>query len=209
MKKKVIILLISPLEIDNRMCNEAKTLMSAGYDVVVYAWDRERRYSNKVDDLVEGIPVKRVLVKSAYGRGTVELFRYFCFWVIVFWRLMRANFDIVHCVDLNTLGPGVLAAKIRGKKVLYDAHEDFPAFMLDLKTRSLAPLAEKLESLLIRMVDQVITVSNPIAEILKKRGARKISVIRTTKLLSNYNLEAEEINALRNRLGLENKFIFF
>ena len=69
MKKKVVILLTNSLEIDNRVCNEAKALANAEFDVVVYAWDRERKYSNKIDDIVNGVRVKRVLVKSTYGQG--------------------------------------------------------------------------------------------------------------------------------------------
>ncbi|RKY36124.1 MAG: hypothetical protein DRP78_04405 [Candidatus Omnitrophota bacterium] len=209
MKKKVVVLLISPLEIDSRMCNELKTLITAGYDVIVYAWDRERAFSDKAYGKVEGIPVNRVLVKSAYGRGVGQLFNYFCFWVIVFFRLLKINFDIVHCVDLNTLLPGVIAAKLKRKKILYDAHEDFPALMLDLKVRPLVPLAAKAESILIKMVDSVITVSNPISDVLKKRGAREITVVRTTKLLAEYDYTQDQVFSLRKKLGVQDKFVFF
>ena len=48
-REKVIILLTNPLEIDNRVYNEAKSLADAGFEVTVYAWDREARYSNKIE----------------------------------------------------------------------------------------------------------------------------------------------------------------
>lgn len=208
MKKKVVILLTNPLEMDNKVCNEAKALANAGFDVIVYAWDREGKYSNKTDDIVNEIKVKRVLIKSSYGHGLRQLFGFISFWIVVFWRLMIFNFDIVHCVDLNTLAPGFLAAKIKRRKIIYDSHEDFPASMLDAKSKCLAPLAEKVESFIIKRVNMIITVSDKIADILKKRGAKKIHVILTTKSLSEYNYTEEELINLRRKFGLEKKFIF-
>jgi len=206
--KKIIILLTNPLEMDNKVCNEAKALINASFDVVVYAWDRERKYSSNINGIVDGIRVKRVLIKSAYGQGLKQLFGFISFWIVVFWRLMIFNFDIVHCVDLNTLVPGFLAAKIKRKKVVYDSHEDFPASMLDAKVKHLAPLAERVESFIIKRVNMVIAVSNGHARILKLRGAKKLYVIPTTKLLSEYNYTEEELFNLRKKFGLEKKFIF-
>lgn len=208
MKKKVVILLTNPLEMDNKVYNEAKAIADAGFDVVVYAWDRERKHSNKIDDIVGGIKVKRVLVKSTYGQGLRQLFGFASFWIVVFWRLMISNFDIVHCVDLNTLAPGFLAAKIKRKKIIYDSHEDFPASMLDAKVKCLASLAEKVESFLIKRVNVVIVVSDGHARILKLRGAKKLYVIPTTKSLSEYNYAEKDLVNLRRKLGVEKKFVF-
>lgn len=193
---------------DNKVCNEAKVLRNVGFDVVVYAWDRERKYSNKIDDIVNGIKVKRVLVKSTYGQGLKQLFGFISFWVVVFWRLMVFNFDIVHCVDLNTLAPGFFAAKIKRKKIIYDSHEDFPASMFDAKVKCLASLSEKVESFLIKRVNVVIVVSDGHARILELRGAKKLYVIPTTKSLAEYNYAEEDLVNLRRKLGVEKKFIF-
>ena len=208
MNKKIIILLTNPLEIDNRVTNEAKSLAKAGFDVVVYAWDRERRYSNEVDGIVDGVKVKRVLIKSTYGEGSRQLFGFISFWIVVFWRLIAFNFDIVHCVDLNTLLPGFMAAKIKRKRIVYDSHEDFPSSMLDGKTKNLAPLAENVEKFILRRVNRIITVSNQIAQILKQRGAKEVYVIPTTKPLSEYACAQVDIDNLRKKFRLEKKFVF-
>ncbi|MFH1857140.1 MAG: glycosyltransferase family 4 protein [Candidatus Omnitrophota bacterium] len=208
MNKKVVILLTNPLEMDNRVCNEAKALTNAGFDVVVYAWDRERRYSNEVDGIVEGIKIKRVLIKSSFGKGLMQLLGFMSFWIICFWRLIINDFDIVQCVDLNTLAAGFFAAKIKRKRIVYDSHEDFPAAMLDAGVKILSPLSEKVECFLIKRVNAVLTVSDKIAEILKSRGAKHPYVIPTTKPLSEYNYAEEKLADLRKRLGVEGKFIF-
>src|SRR3989338_8549326 len=208
MDKNVIILLTNPLEIDNRVCNEAHALIDAGFNVIVYAWDMERRYSNKIDDVFDGIKIRRILMKSAYGQGPKQLYSFICFWTIILFRLMLSNFDIVHCVDLNTLAPGFIAAKIKGKKIVYDSHENFPAAMLDSKIKNLSFFAEKVESFIIKRVDLVITVSEPIAQVLRSRGAKKLHVVPTTKPLSEYGYPQEHLVELRGKLVLENKFIF-
>src|SRR5947208_315525 len=74
--------------------------------------------------------------------------------------------DVIHCNDLDTLLPGVLAKKKFGCRVVFDAHEFFPVAdplcgWLDTKFFSLV------EWLLIRHVDAIVTVNPLLADAMR------------------------------------------
>ena len=86
----------------------------------------------------------------------------------LFFCALKHNADVYHSNDLDTLLAGFLLAKLRGGKLIYDAHElyneQYSDFSLFLK-KSLFLI----EKFLIKYADGVITVNGSIASILRKR----------------------------------------
>jgi len=88
-------------------------------------------------------------------------------------RLLRAgrtlgSVDVVHANDLDTLPAAYLLAKESGSRLVYDAHELYAEFEPDPPRLARAALA-RLERALARRADAVVTVSEPIADELRKR----------------------------------------
>ena len=137
---------------DARVQKTAKSLVSAGYRVTVFALGGK------------GLPFREerdgLTVIRANGWGRVErLLRFACIFLIT-----SRKFHIVHCNDLEPLLLACLAKGMRfGKtKLVYDAHE--------LETEKLAvrgfrqSLSRLLERILIPFADGVVTVSDRIAD---------------------------------------------
>ena len=65
--KKIIMILTNGFGSDPRVYKEAKTLVQAGHDVEILCWDRENKYINKEDEIIDGIKIKRFFARSKYG----------------------------------------------------------------------------------------------------------------------------------------------
>jgi len=88
-------------------------------------------------------------------------------------RLARAGrllgpVEIVHANDLDTLPAGYLVSRRHGSRLVYDAHELYSDQEPD-PPRVHRFVAERLESMLARRTDAVVTVSEPIAAELTRR----------------------------------------
>ncbi len=71
---------------------------------------------------LEAMPFSLVRLKCFFQRGFLFYLEYN---VRLFLFLLINPFDAVNIVDLDTMPAGVLAGKLRGKKIVFDAHEHF------------------------------------------------------------------------------------
>jgi glycosyltransferase involved in cell wall biosynthesis len=103
---------------------EAKSLSEAGYHITIFAWDRECGFPP--EERIDNIRVSRIRVKSSFGRGLFQMGAFLRFWWNILVRCLRGRFDVIHCSDLDTLIPGLVAARLRRSKLVFDAHELYP-----------------------------------------------------------------------------------
>lgn len=78
------------------------------------------------------------------------------YWLVLFASLLKERFDAVHACDFDTLPPALLAAKLKGKKLVYDIF-DFYAEGGSVPQK-LRPAIRFAEKLLLRLADSVIVV---------------------------------------------------
>ena len=85
--------------------------------------------------------------------------------------------DVVHANDLETLLAGVLTRLSFGSRLIYDAHEYYPhAFPGASQVQ--VRLLSSLEKLLVQFVDEVVTVSDPLARDMEQSyGLREVHVV--------------------------------
>lgn len=115
---KVCILTSVHMPFDGRIFHkEAKSLAKAGYDVTLIA-------RHDKDEVVGGVHVLPLpQAKNRFQRVTKVLWRLY--------RLaVRENADVYHFHDPELMTTGLLL-KLRGKKVIWDAHEHYPNSILD------------------------------------------------------------------------------
>jgi glycosyltransferase involved in cell wall biosynthesis len=105
-----------------RIYNQAKTLVEAGYDVTLIAWDREANCP--ASENVDGIRVERIPVKARFGQtGPVNALRFIAFYAKLLKRILFRKLDAIHCFNLDTMLVGLPVAKLRRKKVTLDLCE--------------------------------------------------------------------------------------
>lgn len=142
-----------PVDPDVRIEKEARTLSKAGYDVTVLAWGRYGKSSLREEER-SSYTIRRFQLRAPWG---VRVIFFLPFWgVFEFIWLLKNKWDIVHSADFDTLIPALIAAKIKGKPIIYDIF-DFYADQVPLPRVFRKALAG-LDRYLMRFVDAVIIV---------------------------------------------------
>lgn len=191
---KVCMVVWNTFETDARVTKEALTLLDQGKDVTVIAVHQPGRTKEvEVKDGLNIIRVIRTFKKVSNHSLThsnseapktlkvndVErkktslkskirkLFTFVPKWIInirFFWEAYRQDAGVYHSHDLNTLIPVFLASRLRGAKLIYDAHE----VSTDRAGWKNKKYWEFVEGILIRKADEVITTNLTRAEYFKE-----------------------------------------
>jgi len=159
---------------DNRIFRkECRSLARAGFQVTIVA-------PHTGDECVEGVHIKAVPIHA--GRGRLRRMTYTAW--NVYREALRQEGDLYHFHDPELIPAGLLL-RARGKRVIYDIHENVPKDIL-LKEylpwwsrRVLSWMIGKLETSAGRQFSALITVSPPIAE-------RFVSYNPRTVLIHNF-----------------------
>jgi glycosyltransferase involved in cell wall biosynthesis len=136
---------------------EAKTLVRAGYEVVLIA-------QHEKSEVVDGVKV------VALPRPRNRFARIFGLTWQAFRLALRERADVYHFHDPELLPIGVLLKFFTRAKVIYDVHEDVPQQILTkhwipaLLGRPLAEVFNAFEKLLTRVLDAVVVATEGIAE---------------------------------------------
>lgn len=198
---KVLMLLTNAFDPDPRVHQEATALVEEGYEVTILCWDRDRKSPAK--EVIDGISIERIYVRSTHGRGTGQILFLLVFWIRAFLRCVGKRFNTVHCHDFDTLPVGYVLARMRGKKVVYDAHESYVDMLINVPTH-LKKLIYFLENYFLKRVDLVITVGEILKNSLESRGAKKACVVGNWKKRAAFNFHREDLEGERTILGVKN-----
>jgi glycosyltransferase involved in cell wall biosynthesis len=158
---------------------ECKTLAQAGLEtVLIVPHDRV--------EVVDGVRIQAV-PKPRNRR--VRIMR-------TVWQVYRAavreRARIYHFHDSELIGVGLLL-KLRGKKVIYDVHEDLPRQILSKQwipkwlRKGISLLAEAVEGLGALLFDRIVTVTEPIAG---RFDARKTVVVKNFPIVEEMVVES-------------------
>lgn len=173
--------LANPFAQDPRVYNEAKSLVKAGHNVTVLAWDKKKIYPSI--ELKDGINVVR-----SYNTRFMDLLPYDIFRLHFWWgkgyrdalKLYKEDpFDVVHSHDLSSLPIGVKLKKKLGCKLIYDAHEIW-GYMVSWKLPWWRYYLWKEKQLLFHVDHMIVTNSARKAFYSKKSGCN-ITIIDNYK----------------------------
>jgi glycosyltransferase involved in cell wall biosynthesis len=196
----VLMLLSNAYDPDPRVQQEALALIAMGCRVKLLAWDRDRK--SPASECMEGVEVERVFLPSRHGRGNAQVFFYAWLYLKMLWRAWQCSFDVVHCHDLDTLPLGFVLGKLKGKPIVYDAHESFPDMLEGNIHPFLKSALTRLENFFIRRIDLLITVGETLRRFFEERGARHSVVVGNWKRLEEFSRTAEQNQEVRRRLGI-------
>ena len=198
--KNVIVTVTNDLVADNRMHKICESLHLNGYSVTLLG-----------RQLPSSKPVKREYLTKRWRLFFNKGFLFYAEYNIrLFFYLLFRRYDLYYAVDLDTILPHVFISKLRNKPLIYDAHEYFPEVPELVNRKRVKKIWEKIEEFSIRKANIVITVSDGIAEIFRKKYRIKVNVIRNVPkayncMVSKYDkplvLYQGSINVHR---GLEN-----
>jgi glycosyltransferase involved in cell wall biosynthesis len=165
-------------EEDPRVRREAESLVAAGWEVDVIGLQHPGDPKTAV---IEGVNVRRLPVRRHQGAGLpVYLMEYGVFLVRAMFTAAaaqrRRHYGMVQVHTLpDYLVFAALPLKMVGVPVLLDLHEAMPEFFRGRFPKAANPISYKLlllqERLSIGMANELLTVNEPLAERLRRRGA--------------------------------------
>lgn len=157
------------LTYDQRMQRICRSLARAGYEVTLLG--RRRPHSRPL----QSEPYHQLRLQCQYDRGklfyleyNLELFRY----------LRSHSFDAACAIDLDTIVPVLLAARLAGKPCIYDAHEYFTEVPEIVRRPFIKRIWEAVGRLSIPAFRHAYTVGPALAERLEARYGVPFTVIR-------------------------------
>lgn len=160
MAGKIIIIVSHPYGQDGQLQKEARTLRENGFAVKVIAWDR--RGSTAPCEVADGVEIYNIHIKGEYGiGGGAHVLKTLRFWGKVAVMLLRERGTFaIHCQDLNTLPPGLIAGRMRRRPVIFDSHDPYPELIGVIERRAVITILAVMEKVLCRYVDAIITVND-------------------------------------------------
>jgi glycosyltransferase involved in cell wall biosynthesis len=176
----VCILLQNHYEIDIRARRKAEALVSAGYSVDVLAL--RSSYSTSRDYILDGVNIYTVSLGKRRGSIVRYIYEYFAFLLWCFVKVSRLMGKRHYAIiDANNL-PDFLVfagayARWKGAKIVFDMHEITPEFYASkykVKQNSwLVRILIFVERISVDFADHVITINDPIEDLLIERGLSK------------------------------------
>ncbi len=173
MSERIILTVTNDLVYDQRMQRICSTLQKHNYAVELVG----RKLTNS-----------KPLSKFTFQQRRLScLFQkrflfYAEFNIRLFLFLILHKFDIVCGCDLDTLPAAVLAARMKGKKVVYDAHEYFPESPELIGRPFKQSVWSFIEKMLVPGVDAMYTVTDSIAQIFRRKYKTDCKLVRNLPL---------------------------
>ncbi|TND07517.1 MAG: group 1 glycosyl transferase [Bacteroidetes bacterium] len=187
--------MINDLVTDQRVHKVCTTLHDMGYDVLLVG--RRRRESLSMN--ARKYRTHRMFLFFEKGPAFYAFFQLRLLFFLLFRRA-----DVLVSNDLDTLWPNFFISKLKGTKLVYDAHEIFTEVPELAENSARKKAWKKLEGWLVPKLKHMFTVNNSIAAWYEKQyGIRPLVVRNMPRLQSEVT-----VSMTRNELGLpENKRI--
>ncbi|MGD1846751.1 MAG: glycosyltransferase family 4 protein [Salibacteraceae bacterium] len=175
MKKRVIFTVTNDLSYDQRMARICTTLGDAGYDITLVG--RKKRCSDSVADR----SYRQVRLYCFFEKGKLFYLEYN---IRLFFFLLFQSFDIACGIDLDTLLPVYLTARLRGKTLVYDAHEYFTEMEEVVARPAIKKAWSMLERTIVPKVKYAYTVSDGYARMFKEKYGTDFQIVRNATVLN-------------------------
>jgi glycosyltransferase involved in cell wall biosynthesis len=195
---KISMFVSNPFTNDPRVYNEARSLVQAGHQVTVIAWDREKQ--NPERQMWDGIEVVRVKTWLSPGHGLGSLPWHGFHLLLWQWQAYRlalalhkeSAFSVVHCHDFDTLLAGIWLKRKLDLPLIYDAHESYGYMAAALAPGWVGDMLLRLERWLITKTDRIIAVTEPQKGYFGGITDKSISVIMNCKALQSLEYQPPE-----------------
>lgn len=169
---RITITATSDLHFDQRVQKIAGSLRKAPYSVLVIG-------RNKNEPSGVNYPFDINLLSCFFHKS---FFFYAEFNLRLFWKLLFTKSDVICACDLDTLTACTLAAKLKGSKLVFDAHEYFENSIEIIDKPIIRRVWQLIAKICIPTADLCYTVSGTLSNILGQKYKKTFHLIRNTPL---------------------------
>jgi glycosyltransferase involved in cell wall biosynthesis len=196
----------SPLVNETRIFKEIKSIYELNYFDNIYLAGITKD-NLPAEENLESVKIRRFDLKRANRKIILEFIKFPIFCLKVFFYFRKKEIKVVNCHSLHVLPIGVLFKVFKKSQLVYDTHE------LETEVSSARGLKKKLakllERILIKFVDQIITVNVSIKDWYKREynfSESDLFVVRN--IPSNYILPINT-NYLKKHFSINEKAMIF
>jgi len=168
--KKLYITVINDLSGDQRVHRIGSSLSQMGFEVHVVG--------RKLPDsppLPDELPYATHRMQLFFRKGK---FFYLEYNIRLFFFLLFRRIDLINTCDLDTLLPGYLISRFRGKTLVYDSHEYFTEVPELIHRPATRRIWLKLEGYIVPRLKHMYTVNASLARIYRQKYQVDVGVIR-------------------------------
>lgn len=200
-KNRIVMFLSNPYHPDDRVRNEAISLIKAGYEVIILAWDRDCNKPQK--EVLDNVEIRRIRIQSGYEQGMKQLGRFITVWKSFFTEAKVLNPQYIHCHDFDTFLAGIFYKIIHKRvKLILDTHENYYLMMKQARN-SVAWIINFLEKLFTSYADLLISPCKAIAAHYSQYSKKQSIIVGNWKNPTNYEFSKFELDQKRKELDIE------
>ena len=174
--KRIVFTVTNDLTYDQRMQKICRSLAGAGYSVELIG--RERNFSIPLSKE----PFEQTRLKCIFDKGKLFYIEYNLRLLIY---LTFSQFDGACAIDLDTIVPVYIIGKLKGAKLIYDAHEYFTEVPEVVRRPRVQKVWQWVERTFVPKFDLIYTVSEGLAELFRQKYNKPVSVIMNAPVLAD------------------------
>ena len=200
MGKRIIFTVTNDLRYDQRMLRICTTLSAAGYEVVLVG----RHLSTSIP--LQNQPYQQIRLKYLLFKAGKLFYLEYNLRLLFF--LLFQGFDAVCSIDLDTSIPGIIAAKIKNKPHLFDAHELFTHTPEVARRKSIQKIWESVQKFTFKHTNAALTVGPAIAHYFQDKYNKPVAVVRNMPIksgLNSHNIEANKFFHVESNTNTTNQ----
>ena len=165
---RIAVAVTNDIVTDQRVARTCDALLEDGHDVLLIG--RVLPDSKPISRPYRVCRMRLLFRRSAlfYAEYNIRLFL----------RLLFVRADMFYANDTDTLLAAYCAARVRGKKVFFDAHEMFPEVPELTARPRIKRIWERIERCVVPRVDGAVTVCRSIADIYRDKYGVEMGVVR-------------------------------
>ena len=196
---KICMLVANEMVNDSRVLKEARSLVSRGCEVDIFAMHNEGLLK---DEVIDGFQVHRIVIKSRIFKTKlflpVKFLEYFLRTLV---GVLKLKVDVIHCHDISPMLIAWLASRIKYCKLIYDSHE----LEYDRNISKILRLLNRwYERLFINSVDQIIVSDGAYrAKVMKEKNCCKLPMTYVMNCPPKVEVPANERKRLREILNIK------
>lgn len=166
---RILCTVTTDLTYDQRMQRICTALAGAGHEVTLIG--RQLPHSIPLGEQ----PYRQRRLRCYYHRGALFYAEYN---LRLLWLLLTTRYDAINAIDLDTLLPATVAGRLRGRAVVYDAHEYFTEVPEVHDRPRIKRVWEAIARFCVPRVKAAYTVGPALAEIFERQYGVPFKVVR-------------------------------
>ena len=201
MKKNMLFISFDPIEFRRRVLNQIETARKADFDVVVISTSKPENINHKYS-----FKYSEIMLPGFISQGVIA---YPYFNLFLFFKILFKKYDVIHFRGIIPIPAILFRQWFNRSKLIYDAHEYFRGHLIFEDRPIRKAIWMWFENRIISQVEKIITVCEPLAELLKKDypKAKSVSVIHSVPNISLETLDTTNQNKIENLLVFHGYFL--